>query len=93
MLKRLALMAVRSYVGGPAKSWVFTSGAMLAFRLVKSVTGRRELVDLSTVKPGQTLIIEHLPISHKRQMKDIKRSKRQERKDRRKARKAVTADA
>lgn len=85
MFKRLALRAIRSYIGGPAKSWVFTSAAMLAFRLVKSVTGRRELIDLSTVKPGETLLIEHLPISHKKQMKEMKRSKRQARKDRRKA--------
>lgn len=85
MLKRLVIMAVRSYIGGPAKSWVFTSGAMLAIRMVRSVTGRRELIDISDVKPGQTLLIEHLPISHKRQIKDIKRSKRQERKARRKA--------
>ncbi len=85
MFKRLALRAVRSYIGGPAKSWIFTSGAMLAYRVVKSVTGRRELIDISSVKPGETMLIEHLDVSHKRQIKEMKRSKRQARKDRRKA--------
>ena len=81
---------VRSYIGGPARSWIFTSGAMLVFRLAKSVLGRRELIDISDVKPGQTLLIEHLPISHERQMKDIKRSKREERKERKASRKATS---
>ena len=85
MLKRLALRAVQSYIGGPAKSWIFTSGAMLAYRLVKSVTGRRELIDLSSVKPGETWLIEHLEVSHKKQIKEMKRSKRQARKERRRA--------
>lgn len=88
MFGRLLLWAVRSYFGGPAKSWVLTSVAMLVFRAAKSVVGRRELIDLSSVKPGDTLMIEHLPISHKRQIKEIKKDKRQARKARRLATKA-----
>lgn len=88
MFRRLLVWGVRSYVGGPAKSWVFTSGAIMAVRVVRSVIGRRELIDLSSVKPGDTLTIEHLPISHKRQIKEIKRSKRQERKATRRAAKS-----
>ncbi|MEM9652542.1 MAG: hypothetical protein AAGA65_10620 [Actinomycetota bacterium] len=88
MFRRLLVWAVRSYIGGPARSWVFTSAALLAVRLVRSVTGRRELIDLSSVKPGDTLTIEHLPISHRRQIRDIRRSKRQERKAARQTAKA-----
>lgn len=79
MFRRLLIWAVRAYIGGPAKSWVFTSGALLAVRLVRSTTGRRELIDLSSIKPGETMMIEHLPISHKKQIKEIKQSKRQAR--------------
>ncbi len=88
MFRRLVVWGIRSYVGGPAKSWVFTSAAVLGLRLVKSVGGRRELIDLSTVKPGDTILIEHLPISHKRQIKDMKKAKRQARRTGRKQAKA-----
>ena len=88
MLRRLLIWAVRSSLGGPSKSWVFTSVALLVLRVVKSVTGRRELVDVSKIKKGDTLYIEQLPISHKRQMKEMKQAKRQARKARRRAAKA-----
>lgn len=90
MFRRILVWAVRSYVGGPARSWVFTSGALLAIRVVRSVTGRREIVDLSSVKPGQTLIIEHLPISHKRQMRDLRHEKKAQRRVARKVRRGLT---
>lgn len=81
MFRRLLIWAVRSYVGGPARSWVFTSAAVLAVRLVRNVTGRREIIDLSSVKPGDRLTIENLPISHQRQMRDFRRDKRIARKE------------
>lgn len=89
MFRRLLVWGLRSYVGGPAKSWIFTSAALGLLRLVRSTTGRREIVDLSSVKPGQKIVIEHLPISHRRQMRDFRRTKRAER---RAARKASPAD-
>lgn len=85
MVRRAIFWAVRSYIGGPARSWVFTSAAMLLFRLVQRSTGRRELIDISPIKPGQTVLIEHLPISHKRQLKDFRREKRAARRSRRNA--------
>ncbi|MGI9594939.1 MAG: hypothetical protein ACR2QK_02190 [Acidimicrobiales bacterium] len=88
MFRRFAFWAARSYFGGPAKSWLFTSAAMLAFRLAKSVGGRRELIDLSSIERGDTILIEHLPISHKRQMRDMKKERRQARRDRRRAARA-----
>ncbi len=88
MLVRLVLWGLRRYIGGPAKSWVFTTAAMFLWRLVRTNTGRQELIDLSSTKPGDVLLIEHLPISHKRQIKDIRKEKRQDRKLRRATRKA-----
>lgn len=85
MFGRLILWAVRRYFGGPAKSWVLTTAILMVVRLVRSVVGRRELVDLSSVKPGETMLIEHLPISHRRQMKDLKKEKRATRRSRKAA--------
>lgn len=78
MFGRMALWALRRYVGGPANSWIFTSAAIFLYRLVRSNTGRRELIDLSATKPGDSILIEHLPISHRRQMKDMRRERRRD---------------
>ncbi len=72
MLKRLITFGIQRSVNGPAKSWIFTSGAMVLMRLVSSQTGRRELIDLSNTKPGDKILIEHLPITHKQQVKEMK---------------------
>ncbi len=88
MIGRLVLWALRRYFGGPAKSWVFTTAVVMVARMVRSVVGRRELVDLSSMKPGQTMIVEHLPISHRRQIKDIKKEKRATKRARKAAAKA-----
>ena len=76
MLARLVSLLVRLVVRGPAKSWIFTSGAMGLLKLVKKTTGRRELIDLADSKPGDKFVIEHLSVSHKTQIKDEKRSKK-----------------
>ncbi|MEM7271613.1 MAG: hypothetical protein AAF547_00910 [Actinomycetota bacterium] len=91
MFRRLVIWAVRSYIGGPARSWIFTSAAVLALRLVRSTTGRQELVDLSSVKPGQTLIIEHLPISHRRQIRDLRQERKAQRRIARRIRRSRDA--
>ncbi len=89
MLKRLITFGVQRTVNGPAKSWVFTSGAMLLMRIVSGQTGRRETIDLSNTKPGDKILIEHLPITHGEQMKQFKRAA----KDDAKAEKAAKASA
>lgn len=71
-MQRLLLWGLRRYIGGPARSWVFTSLAVLGMRAAKSVVGRRELIDVGDVKPGQKIVIESLPISHKKQIKTFK---------------------
>ncbi len=87
MLARLVPFLVRLVVRGPAKSWVFTSGAMGLVKLVKNTTGRRELIDLADSKPGDKFVIEHLSVSHKTQIKDEKRSKKAAKKVKRAAKK------
>lgn len=76
MLTRLVKFAIRKGIGGPARSWIFTSGFMALFRFARSKTGRRELVDLSATKPGDKIVIEHLDITHKQQIKQLKAEKK-----------------
>ena len=76
MLQRLLLWGVRAYIRGPARSWLYTSAALWALRFVRRATGRRPVVETLAVAPGQTVLIEHLEISHKRQIKELKRSRR-----------------
>lgn len=79
MMRSLLKLAVRGYIRGPAKSWLFTSGAMLLWRAVTRSSAKTELVDLSGTKPGDRLIIEHLDISHGEQMKQLKKDRKAER--------------
>ncbi len=76
MLSSLAKFAISKGLGGPARSWVFTSGLMALFRFAKGKTGRRETLDLSATKPGDKIIIEHLDITHKEQIKQFKGEKK-----------------
>jgi len=76
MLARILSFAVRRLVGGPAKSWLITSGSLAFFRFVKGRMGRRELIDLSKSKPGDKFVIEHLSITHKQQIKEMKSEKK-----------------
>jgi hypothetical protein len=78
MLRRLALSGAQRYFGGPGKSWVITSGILLFWRGVTSMTGRRETLDLSNTKPGDKIVIEHLPITHKTQIRQFKKEKKVE---------------
>lgn len=76
MLTRLAKLGIRKAINGPGRSWLFTSGFMALFRFAKNRTGRREVIDLSATKPGDKIIIEHLDITHKQQMKQMKGAKK-----------------
>lgn len=92
MLQRLLTFGVQRVVGGPARSWVFTSGAMALWRFISSQTGRRETIDLSNTKPGDKILIEHLPITHKQQMKQAKADKKLDKADLKTAKKSAKAD-
>lgn len=75
MFVRLFKYAIYKTVSGPGRSWMFTSAAMALFRFTRKQMGRRELIDVSKTEPGDKIVIEHLEISHKRQMKEFKTSK------------------
>lgn len=80
MLQRLLSFGLQRVIGGPGRSWIFTSGAMALWRLISSQTGRRETIDLSNTKPGDKILIEHLPITHKEQIKLEKVAKKSDKK-------------
>ena len=76
MLTRFVKLAIRKGIGGPGRSWIYTSGFMALFRFAKNRTGRRQLIDLSSTKPGDKIVIEHLDITHKQQIKQFKAEKK-----------------
>jgi len=93
MMRWLAQLGLNYYLKSPARSWVITTVATILLRLVRSTVGRRELIDISSIKPGEMIIIEHLPVSHKEQIIDEKKSKRRARKEsRRNKRRAGRSD-
>ena len=75
MFVRLFKYAIYKAVSGPGRSWMFTSAAMALLRFARNRTGRRAVSDKLATKPGDTIVIEHLEISHKKQMKEFKTSK------------------
>jgi hypothetical protein len=75
MLQRLFVWAIRAYIRGPARSWVYTSLALLGLRTVRRITGRRPVTETLKVKPGQTVTIEQLGVSHRTQIKEEKRER------------------
>ncbi len=91
MLARLVTLGVRGLVNGPARSWVFTSGALALMRFVRARTGRRELIDLSSSKPGDKFVIEHLDITHQEQIKQMKAEKRADKRQAKAAKRAERA--
>ena len=79
MLQRFLVWAVRSYMRGPGRSWVYTSLALWLLRIVRRVTGRRPVVERLSVSPGQNLTIDHLQVTHRTQIKEEKRARRRAR--------------
>ena len=88
MLQRIILWGVRSYIRGPGRSWLYTTLTLAGLRLVRRIAGRRPVTETLRVKPGDKVTVEHLEISHRRQIKQIKRQRRRERLAERRARRA-----
>lgn len=76
MWNRLFRLAVASYARSPTRSWLITTVATVLYRMVRKTVGRREVIDVSSIKPGEMIIIEHLPVTHKEQIKEQKRRRR-----------------
>lgn len=91
MLAKLLRFGVRKTVRGPAQSWVFTSGIMILYRWAKRRTGRREMVELTDLKPGDRYLIESLHVTHGEQMKEEKRAKRSAKLNAKDQKKAIKA--
>ena len=91
-MERFIAWSVRRFVAGPARSWVFTSIAVLGYRFVRSATGRKEIVDVGNVGKGQKIIIEQLPVTHREQLKEEKLARRVAKRERRDARKDRRAE-
>ncbi len=87
MIERLIRWGVPRYLGGPSRSWVFTSVALLGYRLAKRSTGRREIIDIGSVGKGKQIVIDHVPDSHAKQLKGEKKAKKAAKRDKRAARK------
>jgi len=87
LLLRLVQRALSWYLGGSGRSWLLTTAIAMLFRLVRANVGRRELIDVSDIKPGEMIVIELLPESHNQQLKQEKKDRRSARRLRRLGRK------
>jgi len=85
---RLLVWAIRRYAKRPGQAWVLTTVALIGMRAARSILGRRELIDVGRIKPGETVLIQNLEISHRQQMKTFKA----EEKEAKRARKAAKRD-
>jgi hypothetical protein len=83
MLGRIALWGLSRYLGGPGRSWIVASMAVLGYRLIRSATGRRPVVEVVAVGRGDRILVEHLTITHQDQ---IRAGRAQQRAARRRAR-------
>lgn len=79
MKKRIVQLLLSRYMNSPARSWLITSVVAALNWMIRRTVSRREVIDISSIKPGEIIIIEHLPVTHKQQMKEEKRSRRQRR--------------
>jgi len=75
VLLRLFKYAIHKGINGPGRSWLFTSAAMTLFRFARNRMGRRGVTEQLATEPGDKIIIEHLDVSHKQQIKQFKKSK------------------
>lgn len=91
MLQRLLVWSVHRYIGGPGKSWISTSVTLLVLRLLRKSTGRRQLVDTGSIKPGQRIVIDHLNVTHKQQLGEAKRERKAVKRARRRAKREARA--
>ena len=85
MWSRLFRLGLTAYTRNPARSWLITSVVTVLYRMVRKTVGPHEVIDVSSIKPGEMIIIEHLPVTHKEQIKEEKRRRRRLRRRRARA--------
>lgn len=76
MFRKFLVWGVRLSVARPGTPWLFSSGALVAMSMLKSITTKAEVIDLSKTKPGDKIIIEHLDVTHAQQLKQEKAAKK-----------------
>ncbi len=77
MIERAILWGISRAAGGPGRALVWTVIARRLLRVIRSTTGRRPVVDVGTIRPGQRVVIEHRTISHGKQIKQFKAEAKQ----------------
>jgi hypothetical protein len=77
MILRLIVWSLRRYLGGPARSWVLTGAAALAWRTVRRVLGRRPTVERISIAKGDHVSVDQLTVSHRRQIRQFRAERRQ----------------
>jgi len=90
MLYRLFLWTLKNLAKGPGRSWLFSTLAIALLRFVKSQTGRREYIDVSKVKPGDSFTVKHLDTTHQELNKQTRATKKADKRAKRQARKTVS---
>ena len=80
---------VRRLAGSPASSWVLSTAAVAVFNWLRGRGAKTEKIDLSGAAVGDKFVIEHLPITHKKQMKQFKSEAKAQKKQTKAARKAA----
>ncbi len=58
------------------RSFIYNRTATMVTRRLVGAFGRRELIDVSNIKQGEVIVIEQLPISHRKQIKQFKKAER-----------------
>jgi hypothetical protein len=84
MLGRFFRLALVRYAGGPARAALYLSGLSALQRTLRP----KPTIESVRVRPGQRYVVEHLTISHKDQIKQLKREEQDAKRARKAARKA-----
>ncbi len=75
-MERLIVWLVRRRFGGPARSWLLTSALIFGWRGFRRMLRPRPLVEQIPIGRGTHLTVDHLPITHKRQIRQFRRERR-----------------
>lgn len=89
MFRKLLALGVRRSFTGAGKPWLMYSGGLMAMRMMKSVSTKTEVIDLSNTKPGDKIVIEHLGATHRDQLKEAKATKKADKRATKQARRSA----
>lgn len=92
MIERALVLLIGRYIKGPARSWIYTSLGLMALRFLRSKIGSREVVELTASKPGDRIVIEHLGVDHKTQIRQLAAIAKRDRKAEKKLARAAKRD-